>query len=68
MLAYHVLSPALSVEEAGLMAYLQSLPDAGLTVTQATAGLQNLEVCGKTIGPNRWTTTQQISSTNLVSR
>ena len=30
MLAYHMLMPALSVEEAGLMTYLQAPPDAGL--------------------------------------
>ena len=41
MLAYHMLSPALSIEEAGLMTYLQTPPDAGPSVTQATAGLQN---------------------------
>ena len=38
MLAYHLLSPALSVEEAGLMTYLQAPPDAGPSVSQATSG------------------------------
>ena len=47
MLAYHILSPALSVEEAGLMTYLQSPPDAGPSVTQATAGLQNWMCAGR---------------------
>ena len=41
LLSYHLMSPALSTEEAGLMTYLQSLPDAGPSVNQATSGLQN---------------------------
>ena len=41
MMSYHFLSPALSVEENGLMAYLQTPPDAGPSVTQVTTGLQN---------------------------
>ena len=40
MLAYHMLSPALSVEEAGLMTHLQSPPNAGPSVAQLTSGLQ----------------------------
>ena len=47
MLAYHLLSPALSTEEAGLMTYLQSPPDAGPSVNQATAGLQNWKCAGR---------------------
>ena len=48
MLAYHVLSPALSEEEeAGLMTCLQSPPDAGLSVVQATSGLQNWKCAGR---------------------
>ena len=47
MLAYHMLSPALSVEEAGLMAYLQSPPDAGPSVAQVTSGLQNWKCAGR---------------------
>ena len=35
-----MLSPALSVEETGLMAYLQTPPEAGLSVVQVTSGLQ----------------------------
>ena len=41
MLAYHMLSPALSVEETGLMAYLHTPPEAGPSVVQVTSGLQN---------------------------
>ena len=33
MLAHHMLSPALSAEEAGLMTYLQAPPDAGPSVS-----------------------------------
>ena len=47
MLADHMLSPALSIEEAGLIAYLQTPPDAGPLVTQATAGLQNWKCAGR---------------------
>ena len=47
MLAYHLLSPALSIEEAGLMTYLQSTPGAGLSATQATTGLQNWKCAGR---------------------
>ena len=35
MMSYHMLSPALSVEENGLMAYLQTPPEAGPSITQA---------------------------------
>ena len=38
MMSYHFLSPALSVEENGLMAYLQTPPEAGPSVTQVTTG------------------------------
>ena len=41
MMSYHFLSPALSVEENGLMAYLQTPPEAGPSVTQVTTGLQS---------------------------
>ena len=47
MLAYHLLSPAVSIEEAGLMTYLQSPLDAGPSVTQATTGLQNWNCAGR---------------------
>ena len=47
MMSYHFLSPALSVEENGLMAYLQSPPDAGPSVTQVTTGLQNWKCAGR---------------------
>ena len=47
MLAYHFLSPALSVEENGLMAYLQTPPEAGPSVTQVTTGLQNWKCAGR---------------------
>ena len=43
MLAYHLLSAALSKEEAGLMTYLQTAPDAGPSVSQATSGLQSAQ-------------------------
>ena len=39
--SYHMLTPTLSVEEAGLMTYLQSPPDAGPSIVQVTTGLQN---------------------------
>ena len=47
MLAYHVLSPALSVEETGLMAYLQAPPEAGPSIMQVTSGLQNWKCAGR---------------------
>ena len=47
MLSYHMLSPALSVEEAGLMTYLQAPPDAGPSVVQVTTGLQNWMCAGR---------------------
>ena len=47
MMSYHFLSPALSVEENGLMAYLQTSPDAGPSVTQVTTGLQNWKCAGR---------------------
>ena len=47
MISYHLLSPALSVEENGLMAYLQTPPDAGPSITQVTAGLQNWKCAGR---------------------
>ena len=47
MMSYHLLSPALSVEENGLMAYLQTPPDAGPSITQVTAGLQNWKCAGR---------------------
>ena len=42
-----MLSPALSVEETGLMAYLQTLPEAGPSIVQATSGLQNWKCAGR---------------------
>ena len=47
MMSYHFLSPALSVEENGLMAYLQTPPDAGPSVAQVTTGLQNWKCAGR---------------------
>ena len=47
MLAYHWLNPALSIEEAGLMTYLQTPPDARPSVSQATTGLQNWKCAGR---------------------
>ena len=47
MMSYHSLSPALSVEEKGLMAYLQTPPDAGQSITQVTTGLQNCKCAGR---------------------
>ena len=47
MLAYHMLSPALSVEETGLMAYLQAPPEAGPSIVQVTSGLQNWKCAGR---------------------
>ena len=47
MLSCHMLSPALSVEETGLMSYLQAPPEAGPTITQVTSGLQNWKCAGR---------------------
>ena len=47
MLAYHMLSPALSVEETGLMAYIQTPPEAGPSTVQVTSGLQNWKCAGR---------------------
>ena len=47
MMAYHMLSPALSVEENGLMTYLQAPPDAGPSIAQARSGLQNWKCAGR---------------------
>ena len=47
MMSYHWLSPALSVGENGLMAYLQTPPDAGPSITQVTTGLQNWKCAGR---------------------
>ena len=52
MLAHHMLSPALSVEEAGLMTYLQSPPDAGPSMAQVTSGLQNWKCAGRRLAEN----------------
>ena len=43
MLAYHMLSP----EENGLMAYLQTPPETGPSIAQATSGLQNWKCAGR---------------------
>ena len=40
-------SPALSVEETGLMAYLQAPPEAGPSIMQVTSGLQNWKCAGR---------------------
>ena len=45
--AYHMLSPALSVEDAGLMTYLLSPPHAGSSVVQVTSGLQSWKCAGR---------------------
>ena len=42
-----MLSPALSVEENGLMAYLQTPPEAGPSIVQVTSGLQNWKCAGR---------------------
>ena len=49
MLAYHMLSPALRVEEAGLMTYLQTPPHAGPFVAQVTSGLQSWKCAGRSL-------------------
>ena len=49
VLAYHLLKPALSIKEAGLMTKLQTPPDAGPSVTQATTGLQNWKRAGRRV-------------------
>ena len=47
MLAYHMLSPALSIEETGLMAYVQTPPEAEPSLVQVTSGLQNWKCAGR---------------------
>ena len=47
MLSCHMLSPGLSVEETGLVAYLQAPPEAGPSVVQVTSGLQNWKCAGR---------------------
>ena len=47
MIAYHMLSSALSVEETGPMAYLQTPPEAGPSFLQVTSGLQNWKCAGR---------------------
>ena len=47
MLAYHMLSPGLSVEESGLMTYLQTPLEAGPSILQVTSGLQNWKCAGR---------------------
>ena len=42
-----MLSPALSVEETGLMTYLKAPPDTGPSVVQVTTGLQNWKCAGR---------------------
>ena len=49
MLSYRMLSPALSVEETGLMAYLQTPPEAGCS-RASNLRIAKLEVCWKEIG------------------
>ena len=72
MLAYHMLSPALSVEEAGLVTYLQSPPDAGPSLAQVTTGLQNWRRAGRRlveIGGRLPTATQlHQSSVKILSK
>ena len=77
MMAYHMLSPALSVEENGLVVYLQTPPEAGpSSIAQATSGLQNWKCAGRRlveIGGRLHTATQlhqsfiKILSKNLAS-
>ena len=47
MLSYPMLSPALSVEETGLMTSLQAPPDAEPSGIQVTTGLQNWKCAGR---------------------
>ena len=47
MLAYHMLSPALSVEETGLVAHLQTPTEAEPSIVQVTSGLQNWKCAGR---------------------
>ena len=68
MMSYHFLSPALSVEENGLMAYLQAPPEAGPSVTQVTTGLQNWKCAGRRlveIGGRLPTATQLLCQDSL---
>ena len=44
---YHCVSPSLSTEEASLMSYLQTPPDAGPTIGQVTMGLRHWRCAGR---------------------
>ena len=66
-----MLSPALSAEEAGLMTYLQSPPDAGPSVVQMTTGLQKWKCAGRRlveIGGRLPTATQLQSFVKILSK
>ena len=69
MLSYHMLSPALSVEETGLMAYLQTPPEAGPSVVQVTSGLQNWKcAAGRRLVEIGGRLLPLLNDTNLSSR
>ena len=65
MLAKHLLSPALSIEEAGLMTYPGTPPDAGPSVT-SDYRFAELGVCRKTIGSDWWKATIIESTTPII--
>ena len=66
MLAYHMLSPALSVEENGLMAYLQT-PARGWTVCCANHDwTSELEMCRKKISGDRRKTSHSNSVASVI--
>ena len=52
MMSYHMLSPALSVEEDGLMAYLQTPPKSWPVNCASYDRTAELEVCRRKVGGN----------------
>ena len=68
MLAYNLLSPALSIEEAGVMTYLQTPPDAGPSVPQATIGLHNWKCPGRRLVQIGGRLPMQINCASHLSR
>ena len=66
MLAYHMLSPALSVEETGLMAYLQT-PPGGRSIHCASHNrIAKLEVCRKEVGGDWGKTSYSHSASPVI--
>ena len=67
MLAYHMLSPALSVEETGLMAYLQTPPEAGPIYSSSDVWPSELEMRRKEISRDRRETVPETSHSHSTT-